>query len=362
MPAALHPSDILIAIFGQLDARSLCSAMRVCRHWAGSGLPLLWRAPTARALRRLLRSRDAGGRLAYYASAVRHLRLGRGDGDVLRHDWAFPATALRRLEIDFDCLMRLPHRFVALLGESGNSGNSSGSSSSSGGGSGNCRSMLATVAIRNPRMALPQSSRTLERKSTLGHDVLAPLARLPWLSRLTVEAVLGRRIIAHALAAADGAASYARLEHAEVWLRASLVPLLVKLLRQPSPADNRLTQLVIHLSHNDGPVLSVIAAGLPALREFEVRFSAESMILAVDEIASLSALRELRSVRIHETPYLSEHIDATAFKNSDLISLVASLPNLCQLELSVVTGVEHKSFPGMRGWSKSPYFCRMQRI
>jgi hypothetical protein len=270
---------------------------------------------------------------------VRHLCLGRGDADVLRYDWAFPASALRRLEIDFACLMRLPHRFVALLGGAGGQGSMKGGS----------RSMLASVVICNARIALPESAGTLERKSTLSHGVLALLARLPWLSRLTVEAVLGRRVLAHALAAAaSGATSFARLERADVWLRASLAPVLVKLLDKPMPASSLLTELAIHLSRNDGPVLAVIATHLRTLRSLHVHYRAEPTVLAADEIASLSVLSELRSLMLIAAQYRHDVINAQAFTNGHLIRLITSLRSLRQLHLRVTTSIDDDELPKSR--------------
>ncbi len=335
---ALHLDHFLVAVFEYLDPRSFCHAILVCHDWAASGIRLLWRSPPAKALCRLL---DGGcTRQAYYLSAIRVLRLSRGDSDVLNLDWSSAVGALRSLDIHYRCVVREPSGFSALLAGTRDQGQA--------------QCMLATVHIRNPSIGSQESARTLTNKCSLSHNMLAPLARLPQLRSLTIDAVVGDRLLAGAHAAADDQSKhlFACVERLAVWVRARSVPTLAALLQQQQRwqfgrASGRLKSLALNIIYcNNGPVLSSIAVRLNTLEALAVVFRPPGA-LSAEEIMSLRSLTRLRRLTLSGA-WLTHNrsaIIASSFTNDHLLCLVAALPDLEFLGFHMLTGIHPNLLP-----------------
>jgi hypothetical protein len=203
----------------------------------------------------------------------------------------------------------------------------------------------------------------LEMKTTLGYNMLTLLARLPWLSSLTVDAVLSHKAVERALAQVD--APFARLEEVAVWLRAATVPRFMALLLKMPGTPQRLTSLGVRLSRSDRLVLSVIAGKLAALRSLQVDFGREHTVIDADEITSLRALTQLRKVWLQ-----GWRASAGGFTGEHLELLISSLPHLCHIDLSLTTGVREFTVQvngvtwgnyGSR-WSNDTKTCNCDRV
>ncbi len=114
MSPAWEGEEIRLAIFRELDKKSLGTTMRVCRDWLHTGIPQLWHTLIPDALRRVAPDRQHLYRSAIDTldlTSVNHLRV-----DI--HGWTFPKVS--QLSVH-PAIMAKPPVFCSLLGRCGSS-------------------------------------------------------------------------------------------------------------------------------------------------------------------------------------------------------------------------------------------------